>query len=795
MNHPLTPIAGRPKSRASVYVAFASAFVLASALTGCGEGTVPKNAARASTTSSESAGDIKATWLPASSALAVSGTATPLSDVSVRNADSKAVVARTKASASGAWSVTATLPSAPCQVATSLDTGAPTAAVTGATNCTGGTSRAATARLIRANAVVAPNPAAPNGTIVSPASPVRLPGATGPNAITINAGTSLKFAAVGTDPNNNTPLTYLWDFNGAAPNSNVQNPGAISFSKVGAYFVKLTVANSLGIPDPTPSERVIVVQNATGNSTQATALSASITSPVGNQTIAVGSTVNFNATATGGTPFTNGQPPYNFVWNFGGAIPNVAAQTPGSVTFAKAGTFPVRLTVTDSTGAQNPTPLEVVISVQNTVTSTNQPPTGIIRSPKTDLKIVSGDQVFFQATAIDPDNNLPITYAWDFAGATVTAAQNTAQNPGLVKFTLPAGVASKEFHVKMVAKDAAGAVDLNPPVRHITVQSNATATATAPVIDPVTFKPNADLTIDVHTKVTFDAMASSPDNNPLEHLWTFAGVAPDATISGPIDVTFDTAGEYLAVYTVTDTVNLLSTSIERLIIVGTPPVATPGTKLEAEIDSPRGRVKIQAGEMVDFAGSFESNDPAITEVTYAWEFEGGDPATSIEQTPGPVAYLEPGHFVASLIVTDANGNSSEPETKHVLVGDPADTTGGTGGTGGGTGGGAPATRPTVTIDSPAGDTIIMVGQSLEFMSTATDPNGLALTYEWDFGGGMAGSTAEDPGSVTFDAVGTYHVRLVVTNEAGKKAKAHVVITVEDVPPTPPAVPAPATPVP
>jgi len=601
-------------------------------------------------------------------------------------------------------------------------------------------------------------------------------------------GASLKFAAVGTDPGNNTPLTYLWDFNGAAPNSNVQNPGAITFSKVGAYFVKLTVANSLGIPDQTPSERIIVVQNATGNSTQVNALSASITSPVGNQTIALGGTVNFNATATGGTPFTNGQPPYNFVWNFGGAIPNVAAQTPGAVTFAKAGTFPVRLMVTDSLGAQNPTPLEVIIDVQNTIAGTNQPPSGIIRSPKTDLKIVSGDKVFFQATAIDPDNNLPITYSWDFGGATTAPAQATSQNPGLVTFTAPAGITTATVYtVKMVAKDAAGAVDLNPPVRTITVESVAAAAATSPMIDTITPDLVADPTlgmINVGDTITFDAMASSPDGNALEHLWTFAGVAANEIISGPIDVTFPDPGEFSVVYTVTDTVNLLSTKIEMLITVVDPTAAPPpppaAGELEAEIDSPRGRIKIQAGEMVEFAGSFETTDPAITEVTYAWEFPGGDPATSTEQIPGPVTYLEPGHFIASLVVTDVNGISSEPETKHILVGDPAGSAGG-----GGTGGGAPATSPMVTIDSPAGDTTIMVGESLEFLSTATDPNALALTFEWDFGGTMAGSTAEDPGSVTFDAVGVFHVTLVVTNADGAEAKAHVVITVEDVPPVAP----------
>lgn len=60
------------------------------------------------------------------------------------------------------------------------------------------------------------------------------------------------------------------------------------------------------------------------------------------------------------------------------------------------------------------------------------------------------------------------------------------------------------------------------------------------------------------------------------------------------------------------------------------------------------------------------------------------------------------------------------------------------------------------------------GQPIQFDGTASsDPNGLALTYEWDFGNGATGVGATPV--YTYNAAGTYDVKLVVTNDRGKKS--------------------------
>lgn len=787
MKHSPPRFTGSPKTHASAYTIIGAAAVLAASLAGCGEGDTKQAVTKAQVTSAK--------WETGtdSAKLVATGTAPARQEVVLRNAGTNAVLGSAKASASGQWTLTAALPSPPCQVVadTSRSNATAAVAVAGTTKATCTqtvASSAQSARAIRANAIVraAATLPEPNGVIVSPVSRGQ--------AIQLNVNDTLSFTAVGTAPGETpttgplTPLTYSWNFDGAAPNAVVQNPGTIKFSRAGVFNVRLTVTNRLGIPDPTPSERTIIVTNPT--QTTLAALTAAITSPVGDTTIPVGGVVNFDAMASGGNA------PYKFIWNFGGAGPSSNAQTPGSVTFTRAGTFIVRLTVEDTAVPPAPaerfaTPLQVTITVANSSAAANQPPTGVILSPATDLTIVSGDTVFFQGTAIDPDNNTPMTYAWDFGGG---APASIEQNPGLIAFTNTSST-PVVYTVKMVASDALAAVDANPPTRTITVNSVGTATAHMPVVT-IDNPSNDNFSVNVGVPVQFVGTATSPDGNPLETLWSFAGVAPDSIELIPPPVTFNTAGEYLITFTAIDPLNALSSMVERLVTVvdptapTPPPAGSPGAPFEAEIDQPRGRIKIQPGDSIEFAGSVELplnavGDPAA--YTYAWTFPGGDPAESTEQIPGAVMFLDPGHFDVTLVVTEiATGIVSEPETKHIYVGDVNAPPPGTG-TGAGTN--APPVpnpdAPMASIDSPTGDVTIMLGDTIEFLGSGTDPNGLPLTFRWSFGRNMPGSTVQNPGNVTFDKVGVFNVKLEVTNPNGLEGKARIKVTVDAPPPAAP----------
>jgi hypothetical protein len=79
--------------------------------------------------------------------------------------------------------------------------------------------------------------------------------------MTINVGDTVNFTGSGSDPDNNLPLTFLWNFGtgSGVPNSTLEDPGAVQFNNPGTYMVTFTVSDSLGLSDPTPASRVITV--------------------------------------------------------------------------------------------------------------------------------------------------------------------------------------------------------------------------------------------------------------------------------------------------------------------------------------------------------------------------------------------------------------------------------------------------------------------------------------------------------------------------------------------------------
>ena len=174
----------------------------------------------------------------------------------------------------------------------------------------------------------------PNGVISTPA-----------NNATINMGT-VAFTATSSYTGTNLPLTYAWNFGGAAANSTVQNPSVV-LTTAGTFTVTFTVTDSKGFADPTPATITLVVKDPNANQ----APNGTITSPAGNSTINIGGTVGFVGTGT--DPDNN--TPLNYAWDFGGGTTNSALQSP-TVIFNTAGIYSVALTVTDSKGLSDPTP-------------------------------------------------------------------------------------------------------------------------------------------------------------------------------------------------------------------------------------------------------------------------------------------------------------------------------------------------------------------------------------------------------------------------------------------------------
>ena len=74
----------------------------------------------------------------------------------------------------------------------------------------------------------------------------------------------MNFTGTATDPDNNLPLTYLWEFGaGSGVNDSLdEDPGTTTFNIPGTYTVSFTVTDALGLSDPSPGTRTVSVQAA-----------------------------------------------------------------------------------------------------------------------------------------------------------------------------------------------------------------------------------------------------------------------------------------------------------------------------------------------------------------------------------------------------------------------------------------------------------------------------------------------------------------------------------------------------
>lgn len=178
------------------------------------------------------------------------------------------------------------------------------------------------------------------------------------------------------------------------------------------------------------------------------------------------------------------------------------------------------------------------------------------------------------------------------------------------------------------------------------------------------------------------------------------------------------------------------------------PIATNGPP-NGIIASPPSDLGIAVGAAVSFAGS--ATDPDGDPVSYHWVFPGGSPSSSTAQSPGNVTYPGVGTFTATLVVSDNRGNSDTTPATRVITVQPASI---------------PNTPPNGAITAPASDLTVTQGEVVSFAGLGEDAEGDALSYRWDFGGAAADSSAQNPGPVQLNVLGTFRVTLTVTDSRG-----------------------------
>jgi len=238
-------------------------------------------------------------------------------------------------------------------------------------------------------------------------------------------------------------------------------------------------------------------------------------------------------------------------------------------------------------------------------------------------------------------------------------------------------------------------------------------------------------------------------------IWiTLAG--PDKTVAGRT-VRLETTFSYTEGTMSGDTAALRGTTFD--IGVNNPPVIQDFTWTPANP---------QYGQDVTFTPG-TITDPDGDAIVYSkWDFgEGADPRYVERNGPPETAktkYPDGGTFNVTLLVRDAKGLEGT-KTKTITVSL------------------RPNTPPTVDFTwSPAEPA---AGQPVTFTPKVTDPDvpsDAPFTYSWSFGANAtpSTSTAESP-TVTFNAAGTYTVRLEVTDRRGAKGSKEKTVTVSPPP--------------
>jgi PKD repeat protein len=150
----------------------------------------------------------------------------------------------------------------------------------------------------------------------------------------------------------------------------------------------------------------------------------------------------------------------------------------------------------------------------------------------------------------------------------------------------------------------------------------------------------------------------------------------------------------------------------------------------------------------DASGSTDLDGTPIE--SYRFDFGDGTAPVSSQPLTAIIqhTYAAAGVYTITLTATDTDQQTSAPVSETVSVG-------------------LGNLAPNGTIDEPPINVTITAGQTVMIRGTGLDPdNSGPVGVLWDFAGGAANQTLEDPGAVTFHVPGTYVVRFLVADALG-----------------------------
>lgn len=206
---------------------------------------------------------------------------------------------------------------------------------------------------------------------------------------------------------------------------------------------------------------------------------------------------------------------------------------------------------------------------------------------------------------------------------------------------------------------------ITPPTSPITTPTTLASTQT-----PQNAVPSALLSVipDYGTApltVHFDGSSSiDPDGEPLEYHWDFGdGSSGEGSL---IEHIYEQEGSFRVLLIVTDPQGLSDIAVKMINIRSETTGSTQNLPPQASVSAEP--IEGPAPLRVSFS-SAGTADPEGLPLSYLWDF--GDGITSTDESPSHI-YQSPGHYVATLLVTDAGGFSdiraADIDVRDILLG-------------------------------------------------------------------------------------------------------------------------------